>query len=115
MDNSSLDLSKIISLIMENPKLISDIKALAESNNENQIKEEYETESKNETLYSTERNNSPETQTMLNVAESNSRSAEQNNRKRLLTAFKPYLSGERSTAIDSMISIADIIDAMKAR
>ena len=31
MDSSSLDLSKIVSLIMENPQLINDIKSLAEN------------------------------------------------------------------------------------
>ena len=37
------------------------------------------------------------------------------NRSQLLCAFKPYVSGERAKAIDSMLAIADILDMMRAR
>ena len=35
------------------------------------------------------------------------------NRGRLLGSLKPYLSEKRASAIDTMISVADILDAMK--
>ena len=36
-------------------------------------------------------------------------------RSELLSALKPFLSNERAKAIDSMITIADILEVMKAR
>ena len=36
-------------------------------------------------------------------------------RAQLLGALKPYVSAERAKAIDSMISVAEILDMMKAR
>ena len=112
MDNSTPDLSKIISLIMENPKLINDIKALAGNSDETSgdptPSMPYEDSSASE----------KEVKSVSTVSETPPQNVEgqvQKNRKKLLTAFKPYLSGERSRAIDSMLSIADIIDAMKAR
>ena len=38
-----------------------------------------------------------------------------NARSQLLCALKPYVSKERAGAIDSMISIAEILEVMKAR
>ena len=38
-----------------------------------------------------------------------------NKRTQLLGALKPYLSGERAKAIDSMISVVEIIELMKTR
>ena len=37
------------------------------------------------------------------------------NRSQLLGALKPYVSVERAQAIDSMLSIVEILDAMKGR
>ena len=38
-----------------------------------------------------------------------------NARSQLLCALKPYVSKERAGAIDSMISIAEILEVMRAR
>jgi len=113
MDNSAPDLSKIITLIMENPKLVSDIKDMIESNSEgnNATQATESLTSQDPVPIEEEVSVSAVPEQPMNIRES----AGQKNRKKLLTAFKPYLSGERSRAIDSMLSIADIIDAMKAR
>ena len=111
MDNSSLDLGKIVSLIMENPKLVSDIKAMAENKEkteEEDIKDE-ENEVKEEPKMAS-------ADILPNQKkETFSGDHTHSNRKRLLAAFKPYLSEERKRALDSIVSITDIIDAMKAR
>lgn len=43
------------------------------------------------------------------------RQASGKNRSQLLGALKPYVSTERAQAIDSMLSIVEILDAMKGR
>ena len=104
MDNNAPDLSKIISIIMENPGLINEIKSLAEG----------KSEAAEEPLQ--EKKMTEEVSVIPTVTKAGEpESAERKNRQRLLSAFKPYVSGERGRAIDSMLSIADIIDAMKAR
>ena len=83
-EGSTPDLSRIINIIMENPRLIEEIAALAKSG---------------------EQSSEP-------VAE---KAAVAGRRGELLGALKPYLSTERAKAIDSMMTIAGILDAMKAR
>ena len=113
MDNSTPDISKIISVIMQNPGLIEEIKNLSGASIEQKNTElpdtAMPTESSGEISESISAPAStvPQQHTQANTKRSN--------RQKLLTAFKPYVSGERSRAIDSMLSIADIIDAMKAR
>ena len=36
-------------------------------------------------------------------------------RRELLTALKPYVKSERAKAIDTMLSVIDVIDVMKER
>lgn len=108
MSESTPDISRVISVIMENPKLIEEISALAKASGESD-NAEAPTDSGAE---------SPAMQKEDTEASAEptytSRSSEKN-RTRLLSAFKPYLSSERAKAVDSMITIADILDAMKAR
>ena len=100
MENKTPDLSKIVSAIMENPDLIERISALA---TEGQKSEE-----------ATEKGE-PIEDASVNLANDAPPLKDSSNRKRLLYAFKPYLSTERAKAIDSMLTIADILGAMKAR
>ena len=111
MENNSMDLSKIISLIMENPKLISDIKALSEgSASKKEAESEAVTDSREALSESvTTSVESRQENQQDGIGESG------RNRKKLLSAFKPYLSDDRKRAVDSIVSIVDIIDAMKAR
>lgn len=101
------DLSRIVSLIMENPDLIAQIKSLGESN----------TEAKEVTSHATDTRSAPEEKTekaSIGIEKGND-GIEKKRRRELLCALKPYVSEKRSHAIDSMISIADILDMMKSR
>lgn len=96
------DLSKIVSLIMENPHIIDEIKKLAENAEDAGeptggvseapiMKREEETEE-------------------TSAPPTNQRRSKR--RRELLSALKPYVSGERGQAIESIMTIADIIDTM---
>ena len=95
------DLSRIVNLIMENPKLIEEISALAKGDGE-------PVSDKPQVSESEARASSP------TYAEEK-RSDGRERRAQLLSALKPYLSGERQKAIDSMMTFADIIDSMRGR
>lgn len=100
------DLSKIVNLIMQNPELIEQIKKLGdkESTAEEKAGEEA-TESA-----------SKETSVKEEVAtNADARSNERKRRHELLCALKPYVSEGRGRAIDSMMSITDILDVMRSK
>ncbi len=94
MDN---DISKIVSLIMENPQLIDQIKTLADKKDgENAENAEIQdTKALGDTVPA-----------VTYKSEDDGRSR----RKKLLYALKPYLSEERARAIDSMMNISDILE-----
>ena len=96
---SSPDISRIISLIMENPQLVEQISNLAKS----------------ETNESKEEAHNPQESTSASVSADPimDHNAKSNTRSQLLRAMKPYLSESRGRAIDSMLSISGILDAMK--
>ena len=94
------DLAKVVSLIMENPKLIEEISALAGGRPE-EVKDE--APPKEESV--------PTLAAQAPQTEPRSRK----NRAELLCALKPYVSKERAQAIDSMITIVGILDSMKGR
>ena len=91
------DLSKIVGLIMENPNLIAEIRALAE-------KSEGDSAPKEEAA--------PET-TEKEVTVSAPEAKSGRKRRELLLALKPYLSEQRCKAVDQMLSIGDILDMMR--
>ena len=92
------DLAKIVNMIMENPSLVSQISAMAKGSEE----------TKSEDASEVHAESAP---TSAEAVEP-SRSA---NRARLLGAMKPYLSKERARAIDTMISIAEILEISRRR
>ena len=103
------DLSKIVGLIMENPSLIEEIKKLA-AQQKNEDKKEEKPSDAEEVLESV--NEEPE------AHKSSIEPSENINRVRrrdLLSALKPYVSEERGRAIDSMMSITDILDMMRSK
>lgn len=108
-EQENLDLSKVIGLIMENPQLIEQIASLAKSKQDNPPKVEETIEQTNEAVTVEEATETVAQPTY--IPEINQR----NNRAQLLGALKPYVSKERAKAIDSMISIADILDMMRTR
>ena len=95
------DISKIVGLIMQNPSLIEQIKNLADSSGE--PKTEPLEASAEEVV-----EDSPAAHTAETVVT-------KSRRRELLSALKPYLSEERSHAIDAMMSISDILDMVKTR
>jgi hypothetical protein len=98
------DLSKIIGLIMENPDLIAKIQSLANGSADDK-----------------EENPKEEPEAVSTIAEEKVEAASteyydpRQKRTKLLCAMKPYLSNERAKAIDSMLSVAEILDMMKSR
>lgn len=106
----SPDIGKIVSLIMENPDLIERISSLAnQPPTSDHIEENEEKEEKND---SGTKKIEP---TVAKAEPVYSESTVKSNRSQLLCALKPYVSKERAQAIDSMISIAEILDMMKGR
>lgn len=104
------DLSKIVSLIMENPKLIEEIKAIA---NQSKGEESPEKTAESEDVINVIKEGTL-TDTIRNDEESvNQKRGHRARRGELLRALKPYLSSERSKAIESMISITEILDMMR--
>ena len=88
------DLSRIISVIMENPSLIEEISALASKSSEPTQEATVE---------------EAPAMTEPRAVDIHSR------RDQLLSAMKPYLSSERQKAIDSMITFAEILDAVRRK
>ena len=105
---SAPDISKIISVIMQNPTLISEIAALANQSTASEPKGEDEPV-----------NEGKETASEVVSAPSEARVVSDSpvpkkraHRKELLNAMKPYLSETRRGALDSVASILDILDVM---
>ena len=95
------DLGRIVSLIMENPKLIEEISNLGRNSPP--------PEGEGEEITS-------ESAEIKTSAQASARDAGgERNRSVLLSALKPYVSRDRAAAIDSMISIVEILDKMKGR
>ena len=95
------DISKVISLIMENPSLIEEIKGLVD-------KEDTKTEAEHAVV---------ETPVKLD-AEAPISSRQTHSKKRrqeLLSALKPYISDERKKAVESFVTIAEILDMMREK
>lgn len=102
------DLSKIVSIIMENPKLVEEIREMvskSETDNDNQ--ESIQSTAKDESCDVSVPVSSPEESTYTE-----SRASKRN---QLLRAMRPYLSEERGKAIESMITIADILFAIREK
>lgn len=94
------DLSKIVDLIMQNPKLIEEISALARDS---------------DTVSEDVGDTSEQTSETFTAQEQVRGGSMREHRRELLSAMKPYLSEGRRSALDSMSSILDIIDVMVKR
>ena len=106
-ENESLDLSRVVNLIMENPRLIEEISALAKGGGATETKKNEKDEEARTEVITKEEPASASTYTEARPQRSR--------RGELLGAMKPYLSKERAKAIDSMLTIVDILDMMKER
>ena len=103
------DLSKIVSVIMQNPALISEIASLVNSSSENKSAVREEPEVAVDAVPEVRESVAEAQVTQETPTHSRAR------RKELLNAMKPYLSEQRRGAIDSMASILDILDVMVRR
>ena len=101
------DISKIIGIIMENPDIIAKIKSLAESSEESSAASESQTSG----LERSDEKAEPVLQENATYVKAQSKKR----RRELLSALKPYVKSERARAIDTMLSIVDVIDVMKER
>ena len=107
-DQENLDISRVVGIIMQNPQLIEQIAGLArgQSSGKGDLTAEESKETENKEIAE------PKKAAEVSVPP---KSSERVNRAQLLGALKPYVSSERAKAIDSMISIADILDMMRER
>ena len=96
-----MDLSSIVSLIMENPRIISEITSLVKERESGTVVSQSET--------STTAAREDEPTVKERVPEISER------RQALFSALKPYVSEKRARAIDSMMTIAEMIELMRAR
>ena len=96
MAEGTPDISRIVKLIMDNPKIIEEIGDMVKSDKEPPA-EEVATEA-------TEKKDVPA------LVSENPKSK---NRRDLLYALKPYLSEKRAHAIDSMLSVAEVFTMLK--
>ena len=96
--DGGMDLSRIVGLIMENPKLISEITELVREKGQTEEKPP----AKEEAAPVIKQTPPPEP-------------LPRERRAAMLYALKPYVSEKRAQAIDSMITITEMIDMMKAR
>lgn len=103
------DVSRIVSLIMENPKLIEEISNLARQSESGEAPaSDGAREEENATATPT----SSEATVASAPLPPQHRAAP---RAQLLCALKPYVSKERANAIDSMLTISEILDMMRSR
>ena len=119
----SNDLSKIIGIIMENPDIIDKIRSLAktsEGTEDNDEIEDSETVAKIHSNASDEKSEQvAEIKNDHNTAQhEHDQKAHRNHKSRcneLLCALKPYVSKQRASAIDTIISVAEVFEILKAR
>ena len=108
-EQEGLDIGRVVGLILENPQLIEQISSLARQKNDAPSQPKEEPVDQPQIQESEHVSAAPSSATYAK------QSYTRGNRAQLLGALKPYVSEERAKAIDSMISIADILEMMRAR
>ena len=103
MDNN-MDLSSLVSLIMQNPDIIAKIAALAKAQSITETESEAEDVPRQEIV---------EEENSAARAESEAVASKRKNRERLFSALRPYLSSERAKTLSSVEAMVAIIDSMK--
>ncbi len=92
------DLGQVINLLMQNPAIIESIGSMIKNKTET-------TPAENESIEEVPTSLPPRAEPIKGHS----------NRSALLGVMKPYLRASRANAIDSMISILDILDKMRGR
>lgn len=95
------DLSRVISLIMQNPQLIEEISGLAQADS---ATTEREAAPSTDPIYP----KTTETAAAAMIPQTSGNRRDQ--RVKLLGAMKAYLSPERAKAVDTMMNILDILE-----
>ena len=88
------DLSKIVGLIMEHPEIVGQISSLLSGSEASEA-------------------STPEAKEADTSPAIEPRSTKKSDRARLLGAMKPYLSEGRAKAVDTMITVTEILENMK--
>ena len=96
------DVSKIMSALMENPKLFDEVSRLIEGR-------------KSDTPPSNDEAESVSAAATPAMAASGLAADADGGRRKLLGALKPYLCERRARAVDTMMTISDILYMMRAR
>ncbi len=110
MSEGTPDLSKVVSLIMENPSLIEQISGLVKT----EMAEKPQKDEPKETELPSS-GSIAESEEIMKEASAVPLVGARQNRARLMSALKPYVSESRQKALDSFLSIADILDMMRSR
>ena len=109
------DLSKIVEVIMQNPELITTISSLITSSSDStEVHADDNAEATREAPSSEAVASPINAQAKASATPTEPHSA-RSPRRELLGALKPYLSENRRAAIDSMITISDVLSMMKGR
>ena len=95
------DISRVISLIMENPRLIEEIKGLVDKDGG----------SGDDAAAAMP----PDEPKEMPVPSSEPIARPKRRRQELLEALKPYISDERRKAVESFVTIAEILDMMREK
>ena len=96
------DLERVISVIMENPSLIAQISSLVSGKGQEKSREP---QAKSE----------PEPDTAPTVSTPSQSTGTDGRRNKLLYAMKPYLSVKRQSAMDTVITVLDVLHTVRGR
>ena len=108
---SDIELGSVISMIMENPELIAEIKRLAENKSRDESTKEGTNAPKEvEKVIET----APE-EVINTTPTPKDRSNSKGKRSELLHALSPYISEGRQKALETFMTIADILDMMREK
>ena len=106
------DISKVIAAIMQNPELITEIKNLM--GNSSQVAQT-EPSQKSEEASVRLPDISEETNDTRPTESTQGEDLSKKRRRELMRALKPYVSKERSQAIDSMLSIVEVFSIIREK
>ena len=109
------DISKILGIIMENPEIIEKVKEMAQIGEKDRTKNETDTATAPAQTDMTEGLPESAPNETAEVSAVPSHNRDKKRRHDLLCAIKPYVSAERGRAIDTMLSVVEVLEIMKAR
>ena len=116
---SGIDISKVMGLIAEHPEIIASIQSIAENagmtENTAAVNAEEKSTPKDAEMANTELFSEKEDTASASAMQKNAGFNREKKRHDLLCAIKPYVSQHRGAAIDTMLSIFDIINLLSVR